>query len=255
MTLSSKKTAIEQSTPGCVTRDGEACHAASGGAAAATTAALQEETIQSLNAHDIAALSANVQEGLMRLFVKQCRLYTCGGSSSITSLEAHDLLDSIRFVLRAHDLDDPATLRRLASDDMDTLFHQGLEDINRRVDETMDLWSQVCLTMPPIKNIALRDTLASIGQFRKVYDTYFAAFAVPVSIDYPLHNPVPETLQGVDYVHEWLVRCLAEARYIAQFDTKECIAVLKRACPDYKGLLINLYEPIHRHFGEKGRQR
>lgn len=255
MTLSSKKTAIEQSTPGCVTRDGEACHAASGGAAAATTAALQEETVQSLNAHDIAALSANVQEGLMRLFVKQCRLYTCGGSSSITSLEAHDLLDSIRFVLRAHDLDDPATLRRLASDDMDTLFHQGLEDINRRVDETMDLWSQVCLTMPPIKNIALRDTLASIGQFRKVYDTYFAAFAVPVSIDYPLHNPVPETLQGVDYVHEWLVRCLAEARYIAQFDTKECIAVLKRACPDYKGLLINLYEPIHRHFGEKGRQR
>lgn len=255
MTLSSKKTAIEQSTPGCVTRDGEACHAASGGAAAATTAALQEETAQSLNEHDIAALSANVQEGLMRLFVKQCRLYTCGGSSSITSLEAHDLLDSIRFVLRAHDLDDPATLRRLASDDMDTLFHQGLEDINRRVDETMDLWSQVCLTMPPIKNIALRDTLASIGQFRKVYDTYFAAFAVPVSIDYPLHNPVPETLQGVDYVHEWLVRCLAEARYIAQFDTKECIAVLKRACPDYKGLLINLYEPIHRHFGEKGRQR
>ena len=255
MTLSSKKTAIEQSTPGCVTRDGEACHATSGGAAAATTAALQEETAQSLNAHDTAALSANVQEGLMRLFVKQCRLYTCGGSSSITSLEAHDLLNSIRFVLRAHDLDDPATLRRLASDDMDTLFHQGLEDINRRVDETMDLWSQVCLTMPPIKNIALRDTLASIGQFRKVYDTYFAAFAVPVSIDYPLHNPVPETLQGVDYVHEWLVRCLAEARYIAQFDTKECIAVLKRACPDYKGLLINLYEPIHRHFGEKGRQR
>ena len=255
MTLSSKKTAIEQSTPDRVTGDGEACHATSGGAAAATTAALQEETVQSLNAHDIAALSANVQEGLMRLFVKQCRLYTCGGSSSITSLEAHDLLDSIRFVLRAHDLDDPATLRRLASDDMDTLFHQGLEDINRRVDETMDLWSQVCLTMPPIKNIALRDTLASIGQFRKVYDTYFAAFAVPVSIDYPLHNPVPETLQGVDYVHEWLVRCLAEARYIAQFDTKECIAVLKRACPDYKGLLINLYEPIHRHFGEKGRQR
>lgn len=255
MTLSSKKTAIEQSTPDRVTGDGEACHATSGGAAAATTAALQEETAQSLNAHDIAALSANVQEGLMRLFVKQCRLYTCGGSSSITSLEAHDLLNSIRFVLRAHDLDDPATLRRLASDDMDTLFHQGLEDINRRVDETMDLWSQVCLTMPPIKNIALRDTLASIGQFRKVYDTYFAAFAVPVSIDYPLHNPVPETLQGVDYVHEWLVRCLAEARYIAQFDTKECIAVLKRACPDYKGLLINLYEPIHRHFGEKGRQR
>ena len=191
-----------------------------------------------------------VQDGLMRLFVKQCRLYTCGGSSSITSLEAHDLLDSIRFVLRAHNLDDPATVTRLASAPMDTLFQQGLEDINKRVKTTMDLWNDVCLTMPPIRNIALRDTLASIGQFPKVYDTYFAAFAVPVSIDYPLHNPVPETLQGVDYVHEWLTRCLKEAQYIAQFDTKECIEVLKRSCPDYKGLLINLYEPIHRHFGD-----
>lgn len=195
-------------------------------------------------------LFAQVQDGLMRLFVKQCRLYTCGGSSSITELEAHDLLDSIRFVLRADNLDDHATLVRLASDDINTLFHEGLEDINRRVDDTMELWNEVCVTMPPIKNIALRDTLASIGQFRKVYDTYFAAFAVPVSIDYPLHNPVPETLQGVDYVHEWLTRCLEEARYLAQFDTKECIAILKRACPDYKGLLINLYEPIHRHFGD-----
>lgn len=199
---------------------------------------------------DNTQLHEQVQDSLMRLFVKQCRLYTCGGSSSITELEAHDLLESIRFVLRIDDMDNPATLARLASADINDLFHEGIEDINRRVDACMDLWNQVCLTMPPIKNIALRDTLASIGQFRKVYDTYFAAFAVPVSIDYPLHNPVPESLQGVDYVHEWLTRCLEEARYIAQFDTKECIAVLKRACPDYKGLLINLYEPIHRHFGD-----
>ena len=220
------------------------------GTPAVANATLLRTASQTIDKQDLAELSAKVQDGLMRLFVKQCRLYTCGGSSSITSLEAHDLLDSIRFVLRAHDLEDPATLTHLASDDMDTLFHQGLQDINRRVDDTMELWNQVCLTMPPIKNIALRDTLASIGQFRKVYDTYFAAFAVPVSIDYPLHDPVPETLQGVDYVHEWLVSCLKEAQYIAQFDTKECIAVLKRACPDYKGLLINLYEPIHRHFGD-----
>lgn len=202
-----------------------------------------------LSQQDLEEMHARVQDGLMRLFVKQCRLYTCGGSSSITQLEAEELLESIRFVLRIDDLDDPATLARLASDDMDALFRQGLDDINRKVNETMELWQQVCITMPPIKNIALRDTLASIGQFRKVYDTYFTAFAVPVSIDYPLHDPVPETLKGVDYVHEWLKRCLAEAQYLAQFDTKECIAILKRSCPDYKGLLINLYEPVHRHFG------
>ena len=196
------------------------------------------------------SLSQRAQDALMRLFVKQCRLYTGGGSSSITTLEAHDLLDSLCFVLQVKDMNDPATLTRLANNDIETLFRQGLDNINKRIDATMALWSEVCTTMPPIKNIALRDTLASIGQFRKVYDTYFAAFAVPVNIDYPLHNPVPETLQGVDYVHEWLVRCLEEARYIAQFNTKECIEVLERACPDYQGLLINLYEPLYQHFGE-----
>ena len=248
MTLNSEKMRDAQGGASA-TDTGEATDTTST-ANAVTNVTLLRTADQAIDKQDLAALSTKVQDGLMRLFVKQCRLYTCGGSASITSLEAHDLLDSIRFVLRAHNLEDPATLARLASDDMDTLFHQGLQDINCRVDDTMELWNQVCLTMPPIKNIALRDTLTSIGQFRKVYDTYFAAFAVPVSIDYPLHDPVPETLQGVDYVHEWLARCLKEAQYIAQFDTKECIAVLKRACPDYKGLLINLYEPIHRHFGD-----
>lgn len=215
-----------------------------------TTNSITPAQSNELNQQDQEEMHARVQDSLMRLFVKQCRLYTCGGSSSITQLEAEELLESIRFVLRIDNLDDPATLARLASDDMDVLFRQGLDDLNRRVEETMELWHQVCITMPPIKNIALRDTLASIGQFRKIYDTYFAAFAVPVSIDYPLHDPVPETFKGVDYVHEWLKRCLEEAQYLAQFDTKECIAILKRSCPDYKGLLINLYEPVRRHFGD-----
>ena len=202
-----------------------------------------------LSQQDLEEMRARVQDGLMRLFVKQCRLYTCGGSSSITQLEADDLLCSIRYVLRIDNLDDPATLARLASDDIDVLFKQGLEDIERRVNETMELWQQVCVTMPPIKNIALRDTLASIGQFRKVYDTYFAADKVLVNIDYPLSEPISEDLEGVDYVYAWLQQCLKEAQYIAQFDRNECIAVLKRYCPDYKGLIINLYEPIKKHFG------
>ena len=202
-----------------------------------------------LSQQDLEEMRARVQDGLMRLFVKQCRLYTCGGSSSITQLEADDLLCSIRYVLRIDNLDDPATLARLASDDIDVLFKQGLEDIERRVNETMELWRQVCVTMPPIKNIALRDTLASNGQFRKVYDTYFAADKVLVNIDYPLSEPISEDLEGVDYVYAWLQQCLKEAQYIAQFDRNECIAVLKRYCPDYKGLLINLYEPIKKHFG------
>lgn len=198
-----------------------------------------------LNQQDQEEMHARVQDGLMRLFVKQCRLYTCGGSSSITQLEAEELLESIRFVLRIDNLDDPATLARLASDDMDVLFRQGLDDLNRRVEETMELWHQVCITMPPIKNIALRDTLASIGGFRARYDTLFAADQVPCDIDYPLHRPIPESLKGLDYLQAWLETLWEETRFIARFDSRDCIDVLESWCPDYKGLLINLYEPIH----------
>lgn len=210
---------------------------------------MTKENTALTSADELNELRARVQDGLMRLFVKQCRLYTCGGSSSITALEADDLLCSIRYVLKIDDLDDPETLARLGSDDMETLFQQGLEEISRKVDKTMELWQQVCITMPAIKNIGLRDTLASIGQFRQVYDTYFAADKVLVSIDYPLSEPISDELEGVDYVYAWLEQCLKEAQYIAQFDKNECIAVLKRYCPDYKGLLINLYEPIKKHFG------
>lgn len=196
-----------------------------------------------------ATLSNEARDGIMALFVKQCRLFTCGGSSSITQFEADQLMQSIAFVLQIDDINNPATCARLNAGPIEEQWQAGLEAVKAEVDETMALWREVCVKMPPIKNIALRDTLASIGHFSQAYDIYFAAHEIPANIDYPLHNPVPEELEGVRYVHEWLRRALAEAEYLAQFDTKECIAILKDSCPDYKGLLINLYEPVHAVFG------
>ncbi|MDO4538713.1 MAG: DUF6179 domain-containing protein, partial [Coriobacteriales bacterium] len=103
-------------------------------------------------------------------------------------------------------------------------------------------------TMPPIHNIALRDTLTSIGSLPRVYDTYFAAHEIPVSIDYPLSKPIPEHLKGLDYVEAWLVQLLAEARFLAQFKLSEMVSYLESWCPDYRGLLINLYDPIYEAF-------
>lgn len=54
--------------------------------------------------------------------------------------------------------------------------------------------------MPPIRNVALRDTLASLGQLRQVYDTRFAAHEVPCDIDYQLSMPVDPWLLGLDYI-------------------------------------------------------
>lgn len=96
--------------------------------------------------------------------------------------------------------------------------------------------------MPPIRNMALRDTLANIGQLRRSYDTYFAAHEVPCHIDYPLSQPIDEHLQGIGYVQAWLDQLLSETQWLTQFTPESCITALERACPDYRGLHVNLYD-------------
>ena len=108
----------------------------------------------------------------------------------------------------------------------------------------------IVATMPPIHNVALRDTLVSLGELRSRYDTMFAAHEVPCDIDYQLSEPVDPRLLGLDYIEAWLAQLLVETRWIAQFDADSRLAVLERACPDYKGLHVNLYDLLLPHEGE-----
>ena len=61
---------------------------------------------------------------------------------------------------------------------------------------------------------------------------------------YTLFEPLP----GLDYVEVWLVQLLEEARFLARFDLDDMVEHLESWCPDYRGLLINLYEPIRDRF-------
>lgn len=69
-----------------------------------------------------------------------------------------------------------------------------------------------------------------------------AAHEVPCDIDYQLSESVDPKLMGIDYVEAYLAQLLSEARWIARFDVGSCVAVLERACPDYRGLHVNLYD-------------
>ena len=173
------------------------------------------------------------------------QLYTCGNASTVSQAEGWALLESACFVLGVSTLvDDSAAV--LERDELLTVFHERRHALEQRADDVVQLWQDVCLTMPQINNIALRDTLASIGGFKMRYDTLFAAHEVPAEIDYPLSHPVSERLKGLDYLQAWLTQLQREARYLARFDRDECIRVLESSCPDYQGLLINLCELIER---------
>lgn len=106
--------------------------------------------------------------------------------------------------------------------------------IATRVNEALETWRLACETMPPIRNVSLRDTLMSIGDIKSRYDTYFAAHEVPCDIQYQLSAPIDESLRGIDYIQAWLNQLLRETQYIAQFTPESCIAALEQSCPDYK---------------------
>ena len=111
------------------------------------------------------------------LYRKLIRLYA-NGSGSVTHAEAAQLLESLSFVLELG-ADGPgadaAAIAELGESNPDELFRRKQIKIATRVDKALETWRLICETMTPLRNVSLRDTLASIGGIKSRYDTYFAA--------------------------------------------------------------------------------
>lgn len=184
-------------------------------------------------------------KGFAQLMRHVCTLYTFGESSSVSALEGHELAESALYVLGLTDDRALETMALLSSDDVVAIWTRKRSELESRIPHVMVLWKRTVVTMPPISNIALRDTLTSIGNLPSLYDTFFAAHEIPCSIDYPLSQPISEKLKGLDYIEAWLTQLLFEAQFLAQFDLADLEIQLEAWCPDYRGLLINLYDPIY----------
>lgn len=178
------------------------------------------------------------QEALWRLLRQQARLYA-PESSSLPAETAAALAESIRLTLGAD-----RNPRILLAPDLEEQFRLGRRRLEQKVELSRQLWRTACLTMPEMENRSLSDTLRSIGGFWKRYDPRFFAQNVPCDIDYQLSHPVSEQLQGVDYVNEWLRRLCLEQKFLSQFDPALARAIVARSCPDYRRLLVNLFEPV-----------
>lgn len=177
-------------------------------------------------------------------------LYCGEDSSSVSALEARELALSVTYALGIANATPNEAARALDVDDPITLWRCSVAALEQRLDSVLALWQEVVTLMPPIHNVALRDTLASLGDIKRRYDPRFAAHEVPCDIDYQLSEPVNCDFMGLDYIEAWLEQLLEETRWIAQFDTSGCIAVLERACPDYRGLHVNLYDLLAPHEDE-----
>lgn len=186
---------------------------------------------------------ADFEQRFRRLIERRTAIYTMGDSTSVPKHVAVDLLRSVSFVLGI-DPERPEISERLLAVDLEDEFRRRLAEIERKVQLSGGLWREVAATMPPIPSAALHDTIAAIGDFPKSYDFRSMAHEAPAVFDYPLCRPVPETLQGVDYINEYLRRLLVEADFLRRFDVDGCKRVLERSSPDFEDLPVNLYEPV-----------
>jgi hypothetical protein len=187
---------------------------------------------------------AIVQAELWQFLGRQTRLYTADDSSSVPVETAEELLSSICFILDAYITATGSGSKLLSTEKLDILFEGGLKIIEARIEDGKSLWQTACLSAPEVENISYRDTLRNIGLFWKRYDYRFFAHQIPCDIDYQLCRPVPERNQGIAYINEYLRRIIVENSILHLYSKDLTIQLLKRYCSDYKGLLINLCEPV-----------
>lgn len=181
---------------------------------------------------------------LWALLSRQVHSYTMGDSSSVRVETAQELLNSVCFTLDIDLKGNPKAFKGLLDTDLDRRFTEGIAAIEKKIETGKKLWRTACLSAPKIENISLRDTLRSIGGFFQKYDYRYFAHEIPCDIDYQLCDPVPETVLGIDYIIEYLRHILIEHDFLSQFESEACIRLLEVYCLDYRGLLINLYEPV-----------
>lgn len=178
------------------------------------------------------------QEALWELVRRQARLFA-PESASLPAETAAALSESVRLTLGADR--DPSVLLR---PELEERFRQGQRRLAQKVEMSRQLWRAAWATRPEIESRSLQDTLDSLSGFARRYDLRFFAQEIPCDIDYQLSQPVPETLVGVDYVNEWLRRLCLEQDILRRFEPGLARAVIAAGCPDYRRLLVNLYEPV-----------
>ena len=200
-----------------------------------------------------AVLEQAATENFARIVQHVMHLYA-PGCSSISTAQAHELASSVAYAL-AHCADTPgARMTRLATEQPLNLHRECLARLDGKLEQLTAQWREDIAAMPPIRNVALRDTLASIGRVPRSYDKLFAAHEVPCDIQYQLSQPIDENLQGLDYLFAWLEQLRREVEWIARFEAEDCIHALERACPDYRGLHVNLYDLLRLHESELKRK-
>lgn len=180
---------------------------------------------------------------LLALLRMQAVAYTQGDSDSLPAEVLLELLSSLLYTLGV-DPAHPQTLAPLYGRDLRPLYEAGYRALLSKTEQARALIQALCRETPPLGCISLSDTVRSILASLDRYDARFFAHRVPGEIDYQLINPVPESVQGIDYILLYLLRLRAELRFLSRFPQHRLLALLDGACPGWREEIVSLCLPI-----------
>ena len=180
---------------------------------------------------------------LLALLRMQAVAYTQGDSDSLPAEVLLELLSSLLYTLGV-DPTQPQTLAPLYGRDLRPLYEAGCRALLRKTEQARALIQALCRETPPLGCMSLNDTVRSILASLDRYDARFFAHRVPGEIDYQLINPVPERVQGIDYILLYLLRLRAELRFLSRFPQHRLLALLDGASPGWREEIVSLCLPV-----------
>jgi hypothetical protein len=186
--------------------------------------------------------AALVKAKLWELLGKQTEHYA-GGDSSVDIETAEALLKSIGFTLSLGMKEGLIKKRDLLNKPLSSHMELCRELIRSKMSDGKRLLSKLRAVLT-VSSYPMEETLYEIEAFFKRYNWYFLAHDIPAMIDYQLSQPVPESLEGIEFINEYLNRFLIEADFISKYSKTKAEALLTACYHDYSESVLNLYEPL-----------
>ena len=181
---------------------------------------------------------------LWELLKWQAGKYNSIDSTSMPIEKAQDLLASLMYTICLVAAEEGITMEELLQRDFHEVIKAGQELLDYKRKTGLEKWEKLCLTAPQIGNVYYVSTIKSLGDFFKNYEIYYAAHEIPCSIDYSLLKPIPDDLQGISFIEEYIRRISIENSLVVSFPFEAVIEVLHRVTADYKEDYLNLCEPV-----------
>ena len=183
---------------------------------------------------------------LWELLRWQAGRYNGTDSTSMPIEKAQELLASLMYTLSVAVREENKNVapEDLLQSDFRKVLKRGQSILERRKKEGEAAWNALCLEAPQINNVFYVSTIRNLGLFFKRYDIFYAAHEIPCSIDYPLLDPVPEDLQGISFIEEYIRRVRIESRLINHCPLGAVLCLLKNTTGNIREDYLNLCGPV-----------